>query len=52
MNDMKNKENRTLRIDHDIKVQATKLVKSLGLEVLLLEFSIDKHYNIMGYHLM
>ena len=33
MNDMKNKENRTLRIDHDIKVQATKLFKSLGLDM-------------------
>ena len=33
MNDMKNKENRTLRIDHDIKVQVTKLFKSLGLDM-------------------
>ena len=33
MNDMKNKENRTLRIDYDIKVQATKLFKSLGFDM-------------------
>ena len=33
MNDMKNKENRALRIDHDIKVQATKLFKSLWLDM-------------------
>ena len=30
---MANKENMTLRIDHDIKVQATKLFKSLGLDM-------------------
>lgn len=30
---MANKENMTLRIDHDIKVQATKLFKSLGLNM-------------------
>ena len=30
---MANKENVTLRIDHDIKVQATKLYKSLGLDM-------------------
>ena len=30
---MANKENMTLRIDHDIKVQATKLYKSLGLDM-------------------
>ena len=30
---MANKENMILRIDHDIKVQATKLFKSLGLDM-------------------
>ncbi len=30
---MANKENMTLRIDQDIKVQATKLFKSLGLDM-------------------
>ena len=30
---MANKENMTLRIDHDIKVQATKLFKTLGLDM-------------------
>lgn len=30
---MANKENMTLRIDHDIKVQVTKLFKSLGLDL-------------------
>ena len=30
---MANKENMTLRIDHDIKVQTTKLFKSLGLDM-------------------
>ena len=30
---MANKENMTLWIDHDIKVQATKLFKSLGLDM-------------------
>ena len=30
---MANKENMTLRINHDIKVQATKLFKSLGLDM-------------------
>ena len=30
---MANKENMTLRIDHDIKVQAKKLFKSLGLDM-------------------
>ena len=30
---MANKENMTIRIDHDIKVRATKLFKSLGLDM-------------------
>lgn len=30
---MANKENMTLRINHDIKVQVTKLFKSLGLDI-------------------